>query len=75
MPLDEPMASRRSLSAHEHETMNAPYRQDTILTGYSPIQQGRYKSRKGLPRPGAFGKAKIPSITAAVVYDAITKQR
>ena len=75
MPLDEPMVSRRSLSAHEHETMNAPCRQDTILTGSSPIQQGRYKSRKGLPRPGAFGKTKIPSITAAVVYDVVPKQQ
>ena len=66
MPLDKPMASRRSLS-HKHETMNAPYRQDKILTGSSPIQQRRYKNRKGLPRPGAFGKAKMTSITAALV--------
>ena len=61
------MASWRSLSAHEHETMNAPCRKITILTGPSPIQQGRYKSRKGLPRLGPFGKAKFPSFAAIVV--------
>ena len=39
----------------------------TLLTGSSPIQQGRYKSRKGWPRPGAYGKSKIFSVAAVVV--------
>ena len=40
---------RRSLPVHEHETINVPGRLDTLLTGPSRIQEGRYKSRKGWP--------------------------
>ena len=43
----EPMASRQSLTVCEHGTINAPGRQYTLLTGSLPIQQGRYKRRKG----------------------------
>ena len=44
---------------HEHETINAPGRQDTLLTGPSRIHEGRYKSRKGWPWSGALVEAKI----------------
>ena len=61
------MASQWSLPVHEHDTISAPGRQYTLLTGSSPIPQRRYKSRKGWPRPGAYWKAKTPSFGAVVV--------
>ena len=33
-----------------------PWPKNTILTGPSPIHKGRYKCRKGWPRPPAFGR-------------------
>ena len=61
------MAYQRSLPVHEHETINAPGRQDVLLTGPTPTQKGRYKRGKGWPRPRAFENAKIPSFPAAVM--------
>ena len=56
-----------TIVAREHETINAPCRQDTLLIGPSPTQKGRYKSKKGWPRLRAFWKAEIPSFAAVVV--------
>ena len=64
----KPMASWQLLPVNEHDTISAPGRQYTLLTGSLPIQQGRHKSsRKGWPRLGAFAKATIPSCAAVVV--------
>ena len=60
----EPMASRRSLPMHKHETINAPGQQDVLLTGSLTTQKGRHRSGKGQSRPGAFGKANIPLFLA-----------
>ena len=51
----------------QHETVNAPDRQDMLLTGMSPTHKGRYKHGNGWPWPGVFGKAKIPLCPAVVM--------
>ena len=61
------MASRRLLPVREHDTINAPGWQYTLLTGSSPIQQGRYKSGKGWPWSGALKETKITSFPAVIV--------
>ena len=60
------MASQRSLPVREHDTISAPGRQCTLLTGSLLTQQGRYKNRKGWPSPGAYEKAKIPSFATVL---------
>ena len=61
------MASQRLLPVHGHKTINASDRKNTLLTGPSSTQKGRYKHRKGWSRPAAFGKVKVPSFAVDVV--------
>ena len=61
------MVPQWSFSAHKHDTISAPGRQDTLLTGPLSMHKGRYKSRKGWSQPGVFGKAEIPSFPVVAV--------
>ena len=52
---------------HEYEKINAPGGQDTLLTGPSRIQKGRYKSRKGWPWSGALVETKITPFVPVIL--------
>ena len=73
------MASRQSSPRARTWHNQRIWQQYTLLAGSSPIRQGRYKSRKGWPRPGAFGKQgavavspllwRCPQVTAVLDFE------
>ena len=64
MPLVRTSGASAIVARAQVREINAPGGQDTLLTGPSRIQKGRYKSRKGWSWPGVLVETKITSFVA-----------